>query len=156
MAAKGYRHRGLEALHKLRQFEFEKEQAELQRLKQEEWKVGEKLLQAKQCLDDAWGSEIQGGLIGGYGTRDELVRKNQADMEIVGRRFQVAQNASYQQAEITLLAKQEVEKVERILEKRREIWYQEEEVSERKLLDDLAQRCIGAEAAEIRYGEVET
>ena len=130
----------LEPLKRLRQYEYEMEQAELRKCRLEEQKLEQDLQQLQGQFLDVCTAPKQGMPAGQWAALDSYRWKMKGDIEVATRRLKAAINQSDKQMEKTLEAKRNLEMVERILSKHKQRIEKERETAERKFLDDLAQR----------------
>lgn len=134
----------LTPLLRLRQYEYEKEQIALRLLKGKEDTLAGQYLGMRDDFKKS-GLQVAGEKSVGMRNRyDVFAHRVQGELDMLGRRWVMAQKDTAMQVEKTLQAKRRLEMVERILEKHRQQVQREREHVERKLLDDLAQRRSAA------------
>ncbi|MEM9444113.1 MAG: hypothetical protein AAGA18_02060 [Verrucomicrobiota bacterium] len=134
------RKHNLEPLLRLRQYEYEMEQSRLKKCRIGEQECESQLHHLQRKLTKA--SEVPLGKLsaGQYAVLDSYRWKMKGEIEVAARKLHSAFESSKKQMKMTMLAKQKLEMVERILINYKKGLLKEEEMSERKLLDDLAQR----------------
>lgn len=143
------RRQTLEPLFRLRKFEYEMNQTQLKKIKEKEYELQQKYQQALNHYRQACTSHAQGGIVGQMTILDEFRKKIRGDMDLIARQCDAVKKSFQEQLNKTLEAKTKLEMINRLLEKVRMEWMMENEIEERKILDDLSQRMNLINAEEI-------
>jgi hypothetical protein len=125
------------ALQRLRQFQLEKEEWILQERQRDELEKAAACTEARALLDTEMNREV-GTHPFHWKLRAEAVRELSNRLEQKNRHLRLAQKARNDQIQVVLEAKRQLEIVERLLERDNAARKAEHDMTERKLLDDLA------------------
>ncbi|MDE1171499.1 MAG: hypothetical protein PW734_09880 [Verrucomicrobium sp.] len=133
------KHRSLEILHRLREYDLEQEEGKLVQRQREEKAKEQDCYRSLDVLQGSYHHSVDNAQVHDYSRRDGCVREAGLRHNYDLRQYGMAQIARNEQVQETLKAKTRADMIAKVLEKRREQDRVEADLRDRREMDDVAQ-----------------
>lgn len=133
------KHRALEILHRLREYDLEKEEIRLMERQRDEVARQEQCQRSIEMLQSCYNHNVAGMKVHDFARRESNVREAGVRHNLDLRQLGLAQMAKRDQIGATLAAKTRADMIAKVLEQHRADDVRETDLKVRKEMDDLAQ-----------------